>query len=160
MGVKIAAVNAAVMAMATVYLPGDRGQQIAHPFEVQFKRVPRSQQTQLNDWHLAGKRPEPADGPRAAERDAEGNVPFLLADLLDALVCGWAGFADEAGQPVPYSHAERRATEEAYPGVEQAMAVAWYDTMWVNQRVAKEKNSATPSPNGSASAAASGSKTS
>ncbi|MBS0414345.1 MAG: hypothetical protein JSR68_08230 [Proteobacteria bacterium] len=153
MGVKIAAINAAVTAAATVYLPGDRGQQIAHPFEVQFKRLPRSQQTQLNQWHIAGERPEPADGPRAAERDDKGNVPFDLSELLDAIVCGWSGFADEAGLPVPYSHAERRATEEAYPGIEQSMAVAWYDTMWVNQREAKEKNSVRPSPAGSASAA-------
>lgn len=150
MAVKIAALSSLVVATATAYFAGDRGALIAHPFEVHFRRLPQSERAELNAWHVAGKRPEPADGPRAAERDTQGNVPFDVADLLDAVVGGWGGMLDEHGQPVPYSAAERRATEEAFPGVEAAMVVAWYDTMWINQRSAKEKNSAAPSPTGSA----------
>lgn len=160
MGVKIAAVSSLVVAMATVYLPGDRGTQIAHSFEVQFKRLTHSERADLVAWNVAGKRPAPADGSQDADKDAEGLVPFGLRELCDATVAGWGGMLDEAGQPVPYSHTERRAAEEAYPGIEAAMVVAWYDTMWVNQREAKEKNSVPPSPNGSVPAAASGSKTS
>ena len=160
MGVKIAAVAALGVASATVYLPGDRGAQIAHTFEVQFKRLTQSERADLVAWNVAGKRPAPQDGSRDADKDVDGLVPFGLRELCDATVAGWAGMLDEAGTPVPYSHAERRAAEEAYHGIEAAMVVAWYDTMWINQREAKEKNSAPPSPNGSVSAVASGNKTS
>lgn len=152
MGVRIAAVNAPVVATATAYFPGDQGAQIAHSFTVQFRRLAHSQRAELNAWHLAGKRPAPQDGSRDADKDADGNVPFGPAELLDAAVMGWGGMLDDAGAPVPYSSAERRAAEEAYPGIEAAMAVCWYDTMWVNQRDAKEKNSGAPSLPGSASA--------
>ena len=148
MSVKIASLSSLVVALATVYFPADRGALVSHQFEVHFKRLPQSERAELNAWHVAGKRPAPADGSRDAEKDADGNVPFTAADLLDAAVGGWAGMLDEQGRPVPYSPAERRATEEAFPGVEWAMVVAWYDTMWVNQRQAKEKNSVAPSPTG------------
>lgn len=150
MAVKIATLSSLVVASATVYFAGDRGALIAHPFEAHFKRLTQSERAELNAWNTAGKRPAPADGSRDAEKDANGDVPFTVADLLDAAVGGWGGMLDEHGQPVPYSHAERRATEEAFPGVELAMVVAWYDTMWINQRAAKEKNSAAPSATGSA----------
>ena len=65
--------------------------------------------------------------------------------LLDEIVAGWGGMLDEQGQPVPYSHAERAATELVWAGVEEAMAVSWFDHFFTHQRLAAEKNSSAPS---------------
>lgn len=73
------------------------------------------------------------------------------AGLLDAVVHGWKGLKDEKGQEVPYSIAERMATEVSYPGFEQSMAIAFFDSVALNQRraaaLAEEaaKNSVEPS---------------
>lgn len=150
MSVKIASLRTLVTALAILYLPGDRGELVAHEFEVQFKRPTKDEREQFNAWMAAGKRPAPVDGSRDAEKDADGKVPFLVTHLLDETVAGWGGMLDEQGQPVPYTHAERRATDQVYDGLESAMGVAWYSTFWINQREAKEKNFVTPSRTGSA----------
>lgn len=58
------------------------------------------------------------------------------AGLLDETVHGWAGLKDENGQDVPYTIAERTATEVNFPGFEQCMAIAFFDAVAINQRTA------------------------
>ena len=81
----------------------------------------------------------------------EGEIK--LPDVLDQVVTGWDGLKDENGMEVPYSPKERRAADDDFPGLEQAMMVAWFDHMFVTQRQAAEKNSAAPSATGSAQTA-------
>ena len=66
---------------------------------------------------------------------------MTIPELLDEVVVGWEGMLGDEGTPVPYSRGERLAAEEAYPGLEQAMAVAWFDGLNVHQRDAATKNS-------------------
>lgn len=124
MPVKIATVGPTFSCPATVYLPSDNGQAIAHRFSVVFRRVKSSEFLQL-----------------AKEADAG----MTNRQLLDKVVAGWGGMLDANGTDVPYSQVERIATEEEYPGTEMAMAVAFWDHAQINQRQAAEKNSAAPS---------------
>ncbi|WP_422099092.1 hypothetical protein [Variovorax sp.] len=125
MTVKISAAKPTIACPATLFLPADGGQLQAHKFTVIFRRVPTSERDDL------------------ARKSQAGELP--IAALLDQVVVGWEGMTDAAGDAVPYNAAERAAAEEAYAGVEQAMAVAFWDHLFVNQREAAEKNSAAQS---------------
>lgn len=133
MAVHISSARPTVNVPATLYLLADGGGHEAVPFTVEFRRCSTSERDELNARWIAGE--------------------LKLPELLDALVCGWAGLYDQAGQPVPYSHTERRAADESYSGLEQAMAVAWFDHAFINQRQAALKNCAAPSATGLAQTA-------
>ncbi|MGJ4748988.1 hypothetical protein ACQV5M_21675, partial [Leptospira sp. SA-E8] len=77
-----------------------------------------------------------------------------VSTLLDKVMTSWEGMNDEHGRPVPYSREARLATEEAYPEIEQAMAVSFFDHAAVMQREAAAKNSVPPSAISSAQTAA------
>ncbi|MBB1601581.1 hypothetical protein [Variovorax sp. UMC13] len=125
MAVKISGAPAVVVVPATLYLPGENGAFFKHVFSVHFRRLTTSER-------------------EATVKDiVDGKVS--LRDALDRLVIGWGGMLDEAEQPVVYTHAERRAANEAWDGLEQAMGVAFFDNFAVTQREAALKNSAAPS---------------
>jgi len=105
---------------ATVYLPGDGGEHVAHKFNVHFKRLKSTERDELSKKYIGGE--------------------INTAQLLDAVAQGWDGMLDEIGNPVPYSKEVRTATEAVYSGVEQAMAVSWFDHAFINQREAAIKN--------------------
>ena len=121
MAVKISGLKRTISVPATLYLPADNGELHPHKFSVEFKRLPTSRRDELNGQLMAGK--------------------LTVPELLNEVVEGWAGMRDENDEEVPYSPAERAATEEAYSGTEQAMAVAFFDASFVNQREAAVKNS-------------------
>ncbi len=62
-----------------------------------------------------------------------------VSDFCDSVVVGWRGMLDGDGQEVPYCHIERRETEQVYRGLEQSMAVAFFDLYEAHQRQAAEK---------------------
>lgn len=115
---------------ATYYAPSGTGFD-ALRFTVDFKVLTGPELMDLNERYESGKL---------------GN-----AGLLDEMVQGWAGLKDENGQDVPYSIAERTATEVNFPGFEQAMAIAFFDSVAISQRTAAAlaeaaaKNSVEPS---------------
>lgn len=109
----------------TLFIPIDGGKFAKHEFTVQFHRLKKEERDELQKNYVSGDVKTP--------------------ELLDKVVAGWGGMLDEQGQPVPYSHAERIATEAVWSGVEEAMAVSWFDHFFVHQRAAAEKNSKAPS---------------
>lgn len=125
MAVIVSKLKPTFTAPAALYLPGDNGEHEVVNFEVEFKRQPAKERDALNNRYLKGE--------------------ITISQLLDEIVVGWKGFADASGQPVPYSHAERQETDAEYSGVEQAMAVSWFDHAFINQRAAAVKNSKAPS---------------
>lgn len=141
---------------ATVYLPGDDGAHVAHAYTVQFRRVTTAQRDELQRCFVTGEMPKQkelldvlASAP-TGEPATEGTTPtaprrFGQRDLIDAVVVGWAGMFDAQGNAVAYSAKERVATDDAYPGLEQSMATAWFDHAFINQREAAAKNSKPPS---------------
>lgn len=118
---------------ATLYIPIDGGKFAKHEFSVSFNRLKGKECTDLRDDLFQGK--------------------ITYAQLLDKTVAAWGGMLGDQGQPVPYSHAERRATEEIYLGLEQAMVVSWLDNVLAGQREAAQKNSVEPSNTTSGSTA-------
>lgn len=145
MTVKVPQLSSAVVCPATVFLPGDAGQQIPFTFDVHFKRLPTSERNRLNDWFVSGR-------PAADGADTEApRERFSVTDLADAVVIGW-NLADDSG-PIPYSREARQVQEERLAGLEQAMVVSWFDHLFINQREAAAKNSAAPSGTGSVSTA-------
>ena len=121
MAVKISGLNPFVVCFATLYLPADHGTLFEHKYEVHFKRLTTTQRDELNGKFVKGD--------------------ITVRQLLDEVVSGWAGMRNEEGAEVPYSHAERIATDECYSGTEQSMGVAWFESAFVNQREAAIKNS-------------------
>ncbi|MDD2711365.1 MAG: hypothetical protein PHU77_00455 [Simplicispira sp.] len=144
MAVKISGLKPTIKCPATLYLPADDGQHVQHAFGVHFRRQTASERDKLSERYTKG---DAVKDPVTGETKL---VPITSAQLLDAVVMGWDGMLDEAGQPVPYSHAERAATEEENAGLEQAMVVSWYDHVFINQRMAAIKNSKAPSATTSA----------
>ena len=145
MAVMISGIKPTVTCPATLYLPADGGTFVAHQFEVVFKRLPSDVRDKLHERYTVGylvdvpATPSTATEPGAAPTQVR---KFLThAELLDEIVDGWGGMLDENGAPVPYSHAERRATDRVFGGLEQAMAVSWYEHFFVHQREAAQKNS-------------------
>ncbi|MFC2588568.1 MAG: hypothetical protein ACFNZS_01090 [Ottowia sp.] len=133
MAVKIPGLKPVIVTPATLYILSDGGQYETFRFNVHFKRLTRDK----------------LDG--LAKTFMEGEIK--LPDVLDQIVTGWDGLKDENGMEVPYSPKERRAADDDFPGLEQAMMVSWFDHMFVTQRQAAEKNSAAPSATGSAQTA-------
>lgn len=139
MAVKISGLKPTVTCPAHLHLPDDGGTFYVHKFEVVFKRLPTERRDELNELYSVGKRTETLV---AGATEPKVEIKRISTDeLLDEVVDGWGLMLDEHGAPVPYSHAERRATELVYAGLGQAMAVAWYDTFFVHQREAAQKNS-------------------
>lgn len=118
---------------ATLYIRIDGGNFAKHEFSVVFHRLKKEERDSLQ------------------ERFTKGEI--TMQELLDKVVAGWGGMLDENQQPVPYSHAERRETEQVFHGLEQAMSVAWFDNFFFHQRQAAEKNSVAPSSTTSGSTA-------
>ena len=149
MAVKISGLKPIIVSPATLYLAGDSGTLVPHKFDVHFKRLTTDERDKLHARYTLGEVvPQPAlDG---VEQPPVNVPPLTDGQLLDELVEGWGGMLDEAGQPVPYSHAERKATDAVYAGLEQAMVVSWYDHAFINQRDARVKNSKAPSSTTSA----------
>jgi len=125
MSVKISNLKPVFDCPATLYLPADGGAVVAHAYSVQFKRLTTTERDALSKRFAAGE--------------------ITQRELLDTVVCGWGGMHDEHGNAVSYSHAERVATDDVYAGLEQSMAVAWFDHAYMNQREAAVKNSKAPS---------------
>ena len=121
MAVKISGLKSLIVCAASLFLPADNGTLFEPKFEVHFKRLTTTQRDELNRKFAAGE--------------------ITVRQLLDEVVVGWGGMSDENGDVVTYSHAERIATDDAYPGTEQSMGVAWFDSAFVNQREAAIKNS-------------------
>lgn len=134
MTVVISGLKPTITCPATLYIPVDGGKFHAHVFSVIFKRMPADQRDALNQDYLAGK--------------------LTTTELLDKVVDGWGGALDDdgqvipgtgmldaSGQSVPYSAEERKATNIAWPGLEEAMGVSWYDHLFYQQRDAARKNS-------------------
>jgi hypothetical protein len=121
MSVKISNLKPVFDCPATLYLPADNGAMVAHAYSVQFKRLTTTERDALQKRFAAGE--------------------MTQRQVLDEVVTGWGGMQDEHGNPVPYSHAERVATDDVYAGLEQSMAVTWFDHAFVNQRDAAVKNS-------------------
>lgn len=132
MTVKIALAAATFLAPATLYVNAEDGTPAAQAFKVRFRRLKKSEYQDI-------------------ERQVAGGLK--IPELLDQVVVGWEGLTDDAGQPVPYSTAERQAAEEEYPGLEFAMAKAWWDGGYISQQQAAAKNSAAPSSTSSGTAA-------
>lgn len=118
---------------AVLYIPIDMGQFAKHKFSVLFHRLKKEERDSLQQQYIKDE--------------------ITLQQLLDKIVAGWGGMLDENQQPVAYSIAVRAETEQAFPGMEQAMAVAWFDHLFVHQRQAAEKNSVAPSSTTSGSTA-------
>ncbi len=121
MPVRISGLKPTIEASATLFLAEGNGVYFSHKFSVYFKRIPTSRRDELNAQFAAGK--------------------LTVRELLDEVVSGWSGMTDENNIEVPYSHAERAATDEVYPGTDQAIAVSWFDVAFINQREASIKNS-------------------
>ncbi len=140
MAVKIFGINPTVICPATLYLPDDGGKFFAHKFDVVFKRLTSDERDKLHEQYTKGylvdTPPMQADSVPTEARKFLSN-----AELLDKIVDGWGAMLDESGAPAPYSHQARRDTEQVYPGLEQAMAVSWYEHFFVHQREAAQKNS-------------------
>lgn len=131
---------------ATLYLASDHGKFVEHKFEVMFRRLTTEERDELNVAYTIGKMvPAEPTSVLSAQPPAMTLKRLTNAELLDKIVEGWGGMNDAAGQPVPYSHAERRATDSTFSGTEQAMVVSWFDHSFVNQREAAAKNSKAPS---------------
>lgn len=124
MTVRIAAVPPEFVVPATAYFRGKDGDVVAHCFDVVFRRVKTSERVALEQATAGG---------------------LTTSELLDRVTVGWRRMTDERGVEVPYTHAERMTAEEEYPGIEMAMAIAFWDHVWVDQRKAAEKNSGAPS---------------
>lgn len=134
MSVVIAGLSPAIFVPATLYLPGGDGVPFhEHAYQVGFRRVEGDEYKALQDKFVKGE--------------------MGVSDFCDSVVVGWRGMLDGAGQEVPYSHAERRETETVYRGLEQSMAVAFFDLYEAHQRQAAEKNSVARSATTSASTA-------
>lgn len=118
MTVKIASASPNFTSPVRLFIQAD-GAPVVHEFNATFRRVKASERTAL-----------------AAKS---------LRELLDDVMVGWGGMKDENGRDVPYSHAERIATDDAYPGLEMAIAVSFWDHSMLNQREAAAKNSGAPS---------------
>lgn len=116
---------------ATLYIPIDGGKFAKHEFSVLFHRLKKERRDALQEQY------------------AKSNIK--LFQLLNEVVAGWGGMLDANSQPVPYSHAERMETEAAFPGLEEAVAIAWFDHFFVHQREAAQKNSVEPSSTSSGS---------
>jgi hypothetical protein len=114
----------------TLYQPAGMGQFVAHQFVVNFRRVTGQERDSLKKRH--------------------GDGELSLPAFLDEVVEGWEGMLDANSNPVPYSHAVRQATNAQYPGLEEAMVVAWFDNHYYLQRDAAAKNSAALSGTGTA----------
>ncbi len=146
MAVKISGLKPTISVPATLYLPVDEGRFGAHHFAVVFKRLGKARRDEINELVVIGKPFTAADGTEDVKR-------LTIGELLDEVVVGWEGMLDGDGNSVAYSREERLAAEEAYPGLEQAMAVAWFDGLNVHQRDAATKNSVALSGTTSASTA-------
>jgi hypothetical protein len=139
MAVKISGLKPTITLPARLHLPDDGGKFFVHEFDVVFKRLPTERRDELHAMYSIGKRVE-----TVAEGASEPTVEvkrISTPELLDEIVEGWERMLDEHGNPVPYSHEERRATDLVYAGLEQAMAVSWYDHIFIHQREAAQKNS-------------------
>ena len=149
MAVKISGLKPFIVCPAILFLAGDNGTFVQHKFEAHFKRLTTQERDKLHARYTLGDVvPQPAlDG---VEQPPLRVPPLTDSQLLDEVMLGWGGMLDEAGQTVPYSHEERKATEAEYPGTEQAMAVSWYEQAFINQRDARVKNSRAPSATTSA----------
>ena len=134
MAVKISGLKPTISVPATLYLPVDEGRFGAHHFAVVFKRLGKARRDEINELIVVGKPATQPDGSQEVRR-------MTIPELLDEVVVDWEGMLGDEGTPVPYSRDERLAAEEAYPGLEQAMAVAWFDGLNVHQRDAATKNS-------------------
>lgn len=121
MAVKISAAKPIVPCPAQVFLAGDNGARVLHAFTVNFKRLKTAARDELNDRYVAGD--------------------LTMRALLNEIVMGWGGMLDEAGEPVPYTIEERIATDDEYPGTEQAILLSWFENFFINQREAAIKNS-------------------
>ncbi|MCD6663512.1 MAG: hypothetical protein LT082_08940 [Comamonas sp.] len=139
MAVKISGVKPTVTCPAALYLPDDGGKFYVHRFEVVFRRLGAEERDRLHEHYTKGI--VPAAQAQGGEQATQERQFLTTPELLDEIVEGWAGMLDERGAPVPYSAAERRATEQVYPGLEQAMAVSWYENFFTHQREAARKNS-------------------
>ncbi len=100
---------------ATYYAPAGAGFD-AWRFTIDFKVLSGDELKALNERYEKGE--------------------LSNAGLLDEVVKGWHGLKDAEAQEVPYSIAERKATEAEYPGFEQSMAIAFFDAVAINQRTA------------------------
>lgn len=134
MAVKIANAPASIKCPATYHLHGADGQMVTFKFHCTFRRLGKTERTELMNALSKGE--------------------VDISTLLDKVMTGWEGMSDEQGQPVPYSRDLRMATEEAYPEIEQAMAVSFFDHAAVLQREAAAKNSVPPSATSSVQTAA------
>lgn len=143
MAVKISGLKPTISIPVTLYLHADHGQFAAHQFTVDFKRLGKKRRDEINELVAVGK----------SEPGSDEVKRMSIPELLDEVVVGWGGMFGEDGALVPYSREERLATEEVYPGLEQAMAVAWFDAMSIHQRDAATKNSVALSGTNSASTA-------
>lgn len=143
MAVKLSGLKPTVTCAARLYLPDDGGQFYVHEFKVVFKRLPTARRDELSELYSTGKQVEVFVAGATAPTVETKRI--TTPELLDEVVEGWGDMLDEHGNPVPYSHEERRATELVYAGLEQAMAVSWYDTFFTHQRDAATKNSKAPS---------------
>jgi len=151
MAVRISGLKPIVICPATVYLVGDNGEQIPHHFDVEFRRMTTVERNTLNEKYAIGYDvPVEIDAADPDQTPRTKRVHLSNAELLDEIVVGWGKMLDENGQPVPYSHAERLATENEYSGLEQAMVVSWLDHFFFNQREAAIKNSKAQSGTASA----------
>lgn len=121
MAVKISGLKPTITVLVSLFLAADNGQLFEHKFSVDFKRVTAQQRDALNKKFSSGE--------------------ITVPELLDEVVVGWGGMLDENDIAVPYSHEERRATDNDYPGTDQSIGVAWFDTSFINQREAAIKNS-------------------
>ncbi|CAN7565514.1 hypothetical protein [Acidovorax sp. LjRoot117] len=154
MAVRISGLKPTVTCPATVYLVGDNGQHIPHHFDVDFRRMTTEERNALNEKYAIGYDvPVEIDAAEPDQTPRTKRAHLSNAELLDAIVVGWGKMLDENGEPVPYSHAERRLTENEYSGLEQAMVVSWLDHFFFNQREAAIKNSKAQSGTSSAETA-------
>ena len=140
MAVKISGLKPIITCPATLFLPGDNGEHIKHQFTVDFKRISTQERDDLHLAYTIGRKVTQPDVAGTAQPVVK-TVTVSLPELLDQIVVGWGGMLDENGNPVPYSHEERRAADVEFTGLEQAMAVSWYDHFFIHQREAATKNS-------------------
>ena len=129
---------------ATYYQPAGASFAPAAVFGVQFNLLAPSAHKALADAVIKGE--------------------IGLSDALDRVVAGWGNALDDKGQEVPdsclrdehgaevpYSHAERRATDAQFPGFEQSIGIAYFDAHEFHQRGAAleaAKNFKAPSVTG------------
>ncbi len=139
MAVKISGLKPTVACPASLYLRGDDDTFIVHKYTVIFKRLPKAEMEELSELYTTGKRIETFIA--GTTEPVVETKRITITELLDRVVHGWGGMLDENGEPVPYSREERIATEQEFPGLEQSMAVTWFDTFSFHQREAAQKNS-------------------